>query len=425
MMEFEGLKEVTDYRNMRQLIQLRWFAVLGQITTILVVSVGMKVTLPLPPMLNVLAALIAFNVACQLRWHHHKVVGRGELFFSLLFDVVILTMQLYFSGGVTNPFVFLYLLQIVLSAVLFSADLTLIVLALSILSVLVLAIFAQPLTTLFDNRLDFFNLNTQGILISFILNATLLVFFISRIQKNLRDRDAEISQFHQRASEEKHILRMALLTSGAAHELGTPLATLSVILGDWRRTPEFNNQPDIQEDIIEMEAQVKRCKSILTDILLSSGETRGESSVKTTVQEFFNQIIAEWQLTRRIVVFEYSNHIDQRLMVISDTAIKQMIFTVLNNALDASPNWIRLATFLQDGIIQIVITDAGPGFEAHVLAQFGQIYQSTKGHSGSGLGLFLAIKVATELGGTVQAQNMTEGGAQVSLKIPLSAIQVE
>ena len=424
MMEFESFKEVADYRNMRQLIQLRWFAVLGQITTILIVTFGMKVTLPLPYMLEVLAFLVAFYLACQLRWHHHQSVGRGELFFSLLFDVVTLSMQLYFSGGVTNPFVFLFLLQIVLSAVLFGAELTLFVLTLSIVCVALLAIYAEPLPALFTDKLDFFNVNAQGILISFILNAILLVVFIHRIQKNLRDRDQEISALNQRTLEEKHLIRMALLTSGAAHELGTPLATLSVILGDWRRLAAFEQQPEVQADISEMEAQVKRCKSILTSILMSAGETRGESSVKMSIKSFLDQIVTEWKLTRRTVTFDYDNCIDERLIAVSDTAIKQMIFNILNNALDASPAWVRFEAFARDNFVQLIVTDAGPGFEPAVLGQLGQMYQSTKGQSGRGLGLYLVMKVANELGGSVDVRNLAAGGAQVTLNLPLSAIEV-
>ena len=87
----------------------------------------------------------------------------------------------------------------------------------------------------------------------FVLNAALLVVFVTRINRNLRERDAQLADLRQRAAEEEHIVRMGLLASGAAHELGTPLATLSVILGDWRRMPDFAADPELAEEIDEMD----------------------------------------------------------------------------------------------------------------------------------------------------------------------------
>src|ERR1700693_3047608 len=104
-----GLKNAAGRNNMQQLIQLRWMAVVGQITTIAVVIVVFGIALPLPHMLQVLACLIAFNIASQLRWHESRRVTNRELFLALLVDVGGLTAQLYLSGGITNPFAFLYL----------------------------------------------------------------------------------------------------------------------------------------------------------------------------------------------------------------------------------------------------------------------------------------------------------------------------
>ncbi len=86
-----------------------------------------------------------------------------------------------------------------------------------------------------------------------------------------------LAALRQRAAEEEHIVRMGLLASGAAHELGTPLATLSVILGDWLRMPAFADDAELRAEIGEMQAQLQRCKSIVSGILLSAGEARGEA----------------------------------------------------------------------------------------------------------------------------------------------------
>ncbi|MEP4370766.1 MAG: sensor histidine kinase, partial [Alloalcanivorax venustensis] len=106
--------DATGRKNMQQLIQLRWIAVLGQVGTILVVYFVFKIELPLLYMFAVLAGLVAFNGASLLRLRLQRPVSNGELFVALLVDVITLTMQLYLSGGATNPFIFLYLLQVVL-----------------------------------------------------------------------------------------------------------------------------------------------------------------------------------------------------------------------------------------------------------------------------------------------------------------------
>lgn len=413
------------HQNMLQLIQLRWFAVIGQITTISVVSVGLGIRLPLPQMLAVLACLIAFNIGSHLRWHEQPSVSNGELFFALLVDVASLTAQLYFSGGTTNPFAFLYLLQVILSAVLLEAWSTWTIVVITSLCLAGLSLLSEPLTLPLVPGQTFPRLYVQGMLISFALNAALLVVFITRISRNLRSAAGQLADLRQRAVEEEHIVRMGLLASGAAHELGTPLATLSVILGDWRRMPAFSTNPELVEEITEMQTQLQRCKTIVSGILLSAGEARSESSMKTTLRGFLDDLAAEWRSSRPVAAFEYDNRIAQDVPVVFDSALKQTIFNLLDNALDASPGWVRLEAAREGEALRILVTDAGPGFAPEMLAHIGKPYQSSKGRPGGGLGLFLVVNVARKLGGTVSVHNRTEGGAAVLLTLPVTAIALE
>src|SRR3546814_6262633 len=117
----------------------------------------------------------------------------------------------------------------------------------------------------------------QGSFVCFLLIAVLLVAFVTRINRNLRDRDAARAAARQRAAEEDHIVRMGLLASGAAHELGTPLSTLSVLIGDWKKVPAVARDGEWQADLADMDAAVQRCKTIVGGILMSAGEARGEA----------------------------------------------------------------------------------------------------------------------------------------------------
>jgi two-component system sensor histidine kinase RegB len=417
-----NVEYAAGHANMLQLIELRWIAVIGQVTTIAAAILVFDVKLPLVPMLEVLACLIAFNIASHLRWHERVPVTNREVFLALLVDVATLTVQLYLSGGPSNPFAFLYLLQVILSAVLLEAWMTWTIVVITLGCLAGLAVYARPLALPFDHARGIGSLYVQGMLICFALNAALLVIFVFRISGTLRAKAAQLAELRERAAEEEHIVRMGLLASGAAHELGTPLATLSVILGDWKRMPEFKKNPELLEEIDEMQTQLKRCKSIVSGILLSAGELRGESAKRTTIRTFIDQLVDEWKGSRPVGLFSYSNRIGDDIPVVFDSALKQMIDNVLDNALEASPDRVELDTSVDAGVLTLVVTDAGPGFAPAMLAQFGKPYQSTKGRPGGGVGLFLVVNVARTLGGSVVARNRPEGGAEVTLTLPLSAI---
>jgi two-component system sensor histidine kinase RegB len=420
-----SVEQAAGHQNMLQLIQLRWLAVFGQIVTITVVTLGFGIALPMPQMLSVLACLIAFNIGSHLRWHETRVASNRELFFALLVDVASLTMLLYYSGGTANPFVFLFLLQVILSAVLLEAWSTWTIVGITSACLAGLAVWARPLTLSLETESSFAALYVEGLLVCFALNASLLVVFVSRINRNVQAAAAQLASLRQRAAEQEHIVRMGLLASGAAHELGTPLATLSVILGDWKRMPEFSGNPELLEELGEMQAQLARCKSIVSGILLSAGETRGESSARASIRDYLDQLVDEWKSSRQAANFEYINDIARDLPAVFDSTVKQTISNLLDNALEASPHWLKLEARREDGWLKLTVTDAGSGFGPGMLERFGEPYQSSKGRPGRGLGLFLAVNVARTLGGRLAGRNRPEGGAEVELVLPLAAIALE
>ena len=420
-----GAESNAGHSNMLLLIQLRWIAVVGQITTIAVVIFGFGIALPLRDLLKVLACLVLFNIASHLRWRASRVVTNRELFLALLVDAATLTGLLYLTGGTTNPFAFLYLLQVILGAVLLEAWSTWVFVAITSTCLACLSLYAKPLVLPTAHLNGLSNLYIEGMLLCFALNASLLVFFVSRINNNLRSGAAMLADLRQHAAEEAHIVRMGLLASGAAHELGTPLATLSVILGDWRRMPEFRKNTQLLDELGEMQAQLKRCKTIVSGVLMSAGEARGESSIKTTICTFLNELVLEWRATRPVVGLEYNNLIEQDMPVVFDSALKQMICNVLDNAFEASPSWLRFEAMREGGVLRLVVTDAGDGFPAPMLTHFGKPYQSTKGRPGGGLGLFFTVNVVRKLGGVVHARNLGLGGALVQVTLPLAAISLE
>jgi two-component system sensor histidine kinase RegB len=420
-----GSHDRAGLRNMQQLIQLRWIAVVGQVATILVVQYGLDVALPLEPMSAVLAGLVLFNLASQAWWRRRAQVSHAALLVGLLVDVASLTVQLYLSGGIGNPFVFLFLLQVVLGTVLLRSPWSWAIAAAAALCVTGLAVVPAPLKLVVEPARGLADHYVQGLLVCFLLIAGLLVVFITRIGGILRERDARLAELRQRAVEEEHIVRIGLLASGAAHELGTPLSTLSVILGDWQHLPTMASDGELHNDVLEMQAQVARCKSIVTNILMAAGETRAEAPTETTLHALFDELAHEWELARNPRRFDYRNQSGPDPRIVSDAGLRQMVFNVLDNALEASPDWVALEVRCEDDAVVVEVADAGPGFEPGILQRLGTPYNSSKGRPGGGLGLFLSVNVARTLGGRLQAENRPQGGALVRVTLPLAAIAIE
>jgi len=424
-----SLGATTGQQNMMQLIQLRWLAVFGQVVTIAMSTALFGLQLPLAEMFAVVGCLVLLNLFSLMRPRRNGEVRNSDLFAGLLFDVAALTALLYFSGGATNPFVFLYLLQVTLGAVLLEAWSTWTLVVATSLCFAGLTRYYVPLSLAASDPARLFELHILGMWACFVLDVALLVVFMTRINANLRRGDARLADLRQRAAEEDHIVRMGLLASGAAHELGTPLATLSVILGDWKHMPAFRDDPALREEIADMEAGVQRCKTIVTGILMSAGEVRGEATALTTLPAFLDELVGEWRARHGGVTLEYLpegiSSESAAVPIVADSALKQVIHNLLDNALEASPGWLRLSAACRGGQITLTVRDRGPGFAAEVLEHFGKPYQSTKGKPGGGLGLFLVVNVLRKLGGTVAAENAPEGGAVVRLQLPLSALSLE
>jgi len=409
-------------RNMLLLIQLRWLAVVGQVVTIAVVHWGLKIPLPLGMLLLAPTGLALMNLASAPFTLRRQSVTDPELLLALFVDVAALSWLLFFSGGASNPFAALYLMQIVLAAVLLRPPYAWGFVLVTSACLGLLAVWHQPLLLppSADARLG---LIQAGALVNFILIAVLLVAFVTRTTQNVRARDAYLADARQQAAEQDHIVRMGLLASGAAHELGTPLASLSVILSDWKRMPALTADADLTADIVEMQAEVERCKTIVTGILMSAGEARGEAPTVTTLGGFLSEIVADWREKSNDamgVVLRGPTPRDPR--IIADPALKQVFSALLDNAHEAGAERMVIAATLSDDLLSVEFNDDGPGFSPDILERVGQPYQSTKGRAGAGLGLFLLVNVMRKLGGVVVAANRRDGGGSVRLTLPLEAL---
>ncbi len=409
-------------RNMALLLQLRWMAVIGQLVTIWATVELLGVRLPLAHLIAVPVLLALINWATIIIGRQRGGYSHLELLAALMLDVGSLTWQLYFSGGTTNPFAFLFLLQIVIGAILLPPGWSWIVAAISAAAVAGLTFDYRPLDLPAAFAQTPMQLYLAGSLICFLLIAVLLVFFVIRIDRNRRQSDLALAALRQQAAEEHHIVRMGLLASGAAHELGTPLSTISVLLGDWRQHPALAAIPDFAAEVEEMDAQLQRCKTIVTGILQSAGEARGESPEVTSLRAFAQAIAGEWSGRTGGIVMLDDRIGESDPTIVSDAALRQVIGNVIDNALEVSPHFVLLVASIEREQAVIEVRDRGPGFAPEMLEAFGRPYSSTKGRPGGGLGLFLVVNVLRKLGGKVEVGNLPEGGAQVRMSLPLASL---
>ncbi|HEX7872799.1 MAG TPA: ATP-binding protein [Sphingobium sp.] len=412
-------------KNMALLVQLRWIAIAGQVATILFVHWAMKISLPVAAMLLVASVAAAVNIVTFAALRRRTDVAHAELFVALLFDVLLLTVQLYLSGGATNPFLSLYLLQVALGAVLLDRWSIWGIVIMSALCAATLSFVYQPLrlSAALEGRL--FDLHIVGTWICLMMIAVLLVLFMGRVNRNLQAREAYLARLRQQAAEEEHIVRMGLLASGAAHELGTPLSQLAVVLGDWRHMPEITDHAALVEEVTEMQAAVQRCKAIVTGILLSAGEARGEAPQVTNVRDFIDGIAADWRAANPGMPLrcDFGPHDYPR--IIADPVIRQAIGNLLDNAREAGATYVDLVVGRDSHSLNIAVRDNGRGFSEEMLDDFGKPYRSSKGKEGHGLGLFLVVNVVRKLGGSVSASNGADGGALILLRLPLGTVALE
>lgn len=404
--------------NLRQLVQLRWIAVAGQTATILLVHFVLGARLPLAEMLGVAGALAVANLLSAPALARRRV-RRLEIMVALAVDMAALTLQLYFSGGAANPFVSLYLLQVVLGAILLPLPATAALAGAAAACYALLSVAARPLRLPAGGPSGAADVFVVGRWIAFVMVAGLLVMFIARIRRNLSARDAHVADLRQQAAEEDGIVRMGLFATGAAHELGTPLGTLSVILADWRRMPAIAGDAALAAEVEEMEGEVRRCKAIVSTILQSAGQPRSEAIARSPAADFVDAAAESWRATQPGVALDYASAVPAGAVIPSDPALRQAIWNLLDNAAEASPGGIHLRVSTDASLLTITVADGGAGFAPDALAHVGDPYHSTKGE-GHGLGLFLAATVARRLGGRLDATNRASGGAEVRLQLPLA-----
>lgn len=407
--------------NLGWMLGLRWAAVIGQAAVIMVVFGYLAIDLPLNPLFRIVAATAASNLALHLLSFRLKTVPQALIAAVTALDIVLLTGLLYYTGGPTNPFNFLYLVHLALAAVVLSPPWAWSITALAGTCFGGLFWFHLPLgDDALSNRLL-----QQGRGVAFALAAVFIVYFALRITKALAQRERELADAREASSRSEKLTSLATLAAGAAHELATPLATIAIIAKELDYHLQAQKADDYAiEDVRLIRNQVERCRTVLMHMAADAGAGSGGPLVPASGRTLLERTIEGLEQAHRIdIKVDESAKIGQ--LVIPVRTVAQAMRGVVKNALDASPADARVSLSISKSSSagwRIIVRDSGSGMPPEIATRAGEPFFTTKSPGlGMGLGLFLARTVLERLGGSLSivSQQSPQTGTEVTMTLPL------
>lgn len=405
--------------NLKRLMWLRLIVLAAEVMASWVAVTQWHLVLSTQALIVIWATMGFISVLGFLRLRFHWPVSDGELFFQLLLEVLALTAVLYFSGGSTNPFAPFYLLPLTLTAASLSGIYTWAMMLVTVLCYTLLLFYNVPMPAVHGGHGTDFRLHELGMWFGFLLSAALIAGFAVRMASTVRHRDRMIADMREQQLRQERVLALGTLAAGAAHELGTPLSTMAVLLKDLE--PE---QAVSAKKLQILRSQVDRCKQILSSISAASGELRAESGSAQALDTYLQDLLQRW-LSSRIGV-KLQQHIggsNPAPRIVIDQTLEQAILNILNNAADASPDDVQVDAHWTQDELSIDVADRGEGISSELASQAGNIILSTK-QDGLGLGLFLSYTTLQRLGGDVQLLKRDGGGAICRIRLLIDKLRV-
>ncbi|HEY1290394.1 MAG TPA: ATP-binding protein [Burkholderiales bacterium] len=357
------------------------------------------------------------DFATLLRLRQPAPIGGLEMFGQLLVDVVLLTALLYLTGGARNPLALYYLLLVLYSSTALPPRLVWAFAGVCVVGYVALFHFhvslPLPESIATDRQLDYF---TRVLLYAFV--AVLIAWFgirlsaVQRLQHEQRRADTE------KSARERYLVGLAALSAGTAHELSTPLSTMSVVIGDLR---ESDAPPSEWKESIDMLwTQIQLCRRSLAELAGAAGvESLGQlRSVRAS--ELVAQVAARLRSLRPGLALKLGIELEDDLAVQSDHTLPQALMNFLNNAADASPSTVELRA-AQDALnplkLVIEVLDRGPGIPDELRQRLGKDIITTKA-AGHGAGILIAQAAIERLGGAVALSERRSGGTCVRVELP-------
>ncbi len=407
------------------LVQLHWWAILGQVLIVGLAEIWTEFDLPVPHIMALLTAEVIGNLVLR-SWARTAHVTESMMATVMVLDAAVLTLLLDLTGGASNPYSTLYLVNVALAAVLLPGRWSWVLMAVTLAGFAWL--FLHELMTGSAHHVRF-GMSPEQVLVAHVraswvalaLAAIFIVYFVRRVALALADRERELQHTRAKAERREKLASLATLAAGAAHELSTPLSTITVVAKELQRNLTAAVSDDVARDLKLIRDQVARCREILDRMAGHAGEQVGEP--------LRSQAVAEWVAAafdglqgRERVLQERAPGIDGVPLVGPPRALADALRGLLKNALQASDTASTVTLRLEStvrGLVRATVIDQGRGMSPEVLARVGEPFFTTKvPGEGMGLGLFLTRALAEQLGGELHITSSPEHGTEARLELP-------
>jgi two-component system sensor histidine kinase RegB len=387
-------------------IRLRWFVVLGQTITLVGVRWGFGFEFPIGPTLGIVAVSAATNLALRLRYPRpHRLVDPAAGFL-LGFDVIELAGLLYFTGGIDNPFFAFFLAPFLISATALAPLTTFLIGLVIVLVVTLLSFFYVPLPWSNPGAINFPLLYRVSEWVAMSVQVGFIGIYTWKIAEETRQLSDALAATEIALEREQHLSALDGLAAAAAHELGTPLATIALVVRELERAMPAG--APYSDDIRLLRDQSERCRAILRRIAsLGSDDAPFDRLVLSHLLE---EVAAPHRNFGITIDLNLPAERASEPVVARNPGILYGLGNIVENAVDFAKNRVTIEANWADDEIEVIVTDDGPGFADDIINRVGDPYVSWRNRSsdapqGLGLGIFIAKTLLERSGASLSVRN--------------------
>jgi len=401
--------------SLRTLVPIRWVAIAGQALTILIVHYGLGYRLPLVPALGVVGGSVVLNVALILLRQAAARLGERDAALCLGYDILQLAILLYLTGGLQNPFSTLILAPVTVAATILSRRPVIALSVLAVAATSVLALWHMPLPWRTE-PLVFPPELVLGIWVALVL-ATVFIgsYTWSVAQEARRLRDA-VAATQLALAREQRISAVGALAAAAAHELGSPLATIAVVARELAH--DLPADSPHSDDAALLLSQSERCRKILAELARQPEHDGGSPYTRLPISALVETAGTMHQHEGVKLIFATAGQPGpEEPLVRRSPEIMHGLNNLVQNAVQFARREVSVTTFWDEATVTVEVADDGPGFPLHLLGRLGEPYISTRAGAGDhmGLGIFIAQSLLERSGAELIFDNLPEGGAHVAI----------